>query len=299
MLEPVTAELKGRPRRQGVALVLLAAVLFTVMGTLAKFASAQVPTMQLVAARSAVTWLAVELLRRRMGVPLVFHRKGALALRSAGGFVAISAYFHALRSIPLGDAVMINHSSPVLISVGAVFVLGERMTAVRAGGLAAALVGVWLLVDVGTGGLAREGALAAVVSAVASAFAVLALKVASHENRAVIIVWCFGAVSTLGALASIDSAWVTPDARETALLIGTGLAGAAAQLVSTSAMRRLDASEAVVFGYAAPLLAVVAGITVFGDRPGATTWLGGALIVASGVGVAWLGRPAAKVERTA
>ena len=290
LFAPVVADLRGRPRRQGILLVLAASVMFAVMGALAKAASDAMPTMQLLAARCAVTWVAVELLRRRLHVPLVFHQWPALGARTLAGFFAMAAYFHALRFIPLGDAVLITHASPVLTSVAAVWLLRERMTPVRAAGLATAIVGVWLLVGTRPGEVAARGAWMAAASAVLSAVSGVALKVATRQNRALLIVWALAAVCTVSALAFWSREWAVPGARDVWLLAGTGLAAAAAQLASTMGWSRLEASEASLFGYATPPCAVLVGMVAFGEVPGAASLAGGALIVASGVGVAWLGR---------
>ena len=289
---PAAAGLRGRPRRQGIVLVLVASCLFAVMGALAKAASDAMPTMQLVAARCAVTWLAVELLRRHLQVTLEFRNLPALAARTVAGFFAIAAYFQALRSIPLGDTVLITHASPVLTSFAAVWLLGERLTPVRAAGLVTALFGVWLVVGMRAGDVESHGAWMAAGSAALSAVSGVALKVATRQNRALVIVWAFAGVCTVGALAFWNRDWVWPGARDAWLLVGTGLAAAGAQLASTMAWSRLEASEASVFGYATPPCAVLVGMVAFGEVPGWASLAGGALIVASGVGVAWWGRRA-------
>lgn len=286
----VAAAVRLRPgdRRQGVALIAVGALAFAAMGAMAKAASSAIPTFELVAARSAVTWLAMELLRRRMGVPLRFGMPGVLAVRTLAGFAAIAMYFHALRFIPLGEAVLLNNASPVLTSLAAVALLGERMTAVKAGALAAAALGLWLLLgarDLST--LAGQGAWLGAGSALAGAIAMVALKKASAANRALMIVWALAAVSTLGSLLLADRHWLVPSAREGWLLLGTGVAAAVAQLLMTSGYRRLDASEASVYSFLTPLFSLLVGMALFGEQPGWRAGIGGALILGAGVVSAW------------
>ena len=265
--------------------------MFALMGALAKVSSPHVPTFELVAFRSGITWLVMDLVRRKARVPLEFFGYGILLSRSLAGFVGITCYFYALHYIPLGDAVLLNNASPVLTSLGAVLLLGERMTPVKALALCASLGGVWFLVDGRVTLAESRGAWVGAFSAVASAWALVSLKVATRRNRSVIVVWCLAATSTLGALCFFDSTWAWPaDARQWALLLGTGLTAAAAQLLMTMGYRLLDASEASVYSYFTPVFAVLLGIVWFGDIPRAGTWLGGALIVASGTAVALASR---------
>ncbi len=277
-------------RGRGVALMAVGGLLFAGMGAMAKLASPSVPTFELVAARSAVSWLVVELMRRAAKMPLEFQDIPMLGIRSVSGFVAIAAYFYALRYIPLGDAVLLNNASPVLTSIGAVWLLGERMTSAKIIGMATSMVGVWLLVQHRTGVLETRGALVGAASAVAAAVALVSLKVATRRNRSLIVVWCLAGISTVGSLLLWDSAWVWPDRHEWLLLLATGVLASAAQVLMTMGYRLLDASEASVYSYLTPVFAVAISAWLFREPPTPATFLGGALIVASGAGVAWQSR---------
>lgn len=281
----------GRPTGtnwRGVGFILAGGILFAAMGAMAKQESHAVPTFQLVCVRSLVTLLVVDLVRRRSRVPLVFHDKWMLFSRSLAGFIAIGAYFYALRSIPLGDAVLLNNASPALTSLGAVLLLGERMTVEKGVGMVLSTLGVWLLVRHRLGTLEGEGAVVGALSAVFSAWALVSLKVATRRNRSVIVVWALAAMCSLGSLFTIpfDAPWTLPGGVDNLLLVGTGVSAAFAQLLMTSGYRLLDASDASIYSYFNPLVAVLTGILLFGDQPGPATWLGGTLIMGSGMLVA-------------
>lgn len=274
-------------RGRGAALLIAGALTFAVMGAMAKGASAKIPTFELVAARSGITLLAMEILRRRLGAPLRFYDWPIMASRTLAGFVAIACYFHALRFIPLGEAVLLNNMSPVLTAVAAVWLLGERMTWLRAAAVAAGAAGAWLLLGGRPlGSLQGQGALLGAASAVASCWAMISLKKASKRNRSLLIVWALAATSLLGSLLMADSAWLVPDGRELWLLAGTGLTAAAAQLLFTSGYRLMDAGEASVFGFLTPLFSMTLGGLLFGEWPGMRALGGGALIVAAGAALA-------------
>jgi len=277
-------------RRRGIALMVSGAALYALMGAQAKAASPNIPTMELVAARSLVTLLVIEALRQRMAVPLRFEQWRHVASRSIGGFVAIVCYFDALRYIALGEAVLLNNLSPVLTALLAVWFLGERMTWFRAGATAVSIVGMWLLVGGrSVDSMQGRGALLGAASAVASAWALISLKQASRANRSILIVWALAATCTVGSLAMADASWSLPSPRAAGLLVGTGVTAAAAQLVTTSGYRLLDASEGSVFGFLTPLFATLLGGALFGEWPGPRGLAGGGLILAAGVALAWWG----------
>lgn len=280
-----------RARWHGIGLLALGGVAFAAMGAMAKGASTSLPTMELVAGRSLVTWAVTEAMRRRMRVPLQFFDVPILASRTIAGFVAIACYFWALRVIPLGDAVLLNNASPPLTALGAVWFLREPMTRTKGLALVASVLGIWLLVGQRTEGLGLMAGLIGAFSALASAWALVSLKVATRRNRSVMVVWALAAVSTLGSLlvALVTQDWVWPDPHESLLLLGTGLAATAAQLLMTSGYRRLEASEAALFGFLTPVLSMVAGAVFFAETPTSRSVAGGALILLSGVAVAVAG----------
>jgi drug/metabolite transporter (DMT)-like permease len=73
------------------------------------------------------------------------------------------------------------------------------------------------------------------------------------------------------------------DARTWAILIALGLFGGMGQLFLTSALRFAPVSVVVPFDYTQLLWAVLLGWWLWGTRPPATTWIGAAVIVASGL----------------
>lgn len=274
---------------RGILFILAGGLFSASMGAMAKAASPTIPTFELVAARSLFTLIVIDVMRRRTGAALVFSHKAVLMSRSVGGFLAIACYFYALKWIPLGDAVLLNNASPVLTSLAAVWLLGEHLSATKIVAMVASLGGVWLLVHDKTGEMESRGALIGVLSAVVAAWALVSLKIATRYNRSVIVVWCLALVSLVGSLAvgAVMQDWLWPNGREWALLVGTGVLAAFAQLLSTMGYRLLDASEASIYSFSSPVFAVTLGAVMFREWPGPSTWLGGGLILGAGAAVAW------------
>ncbi len=274
---------------RGVALMTTGGLLFAGMGAMAKLASPSIATLELVAARSLVTLAVMELVRRRGAVPLVFYQHGILLSRCLAGFLGISAYFYALKFIPLGDAVLLNNASPVLTSTGAVLLLGEKMNKAKLFAMVGSMVGIWLLVHEKTGALEVRGATVGALSAVASAWALISLKIATRQNRSVMVVWSLAAVSLLVSLlfGAVAQDWQWPDGREALLMVATGVLAAMAQLLMTMGYRLMDASLAAIYSYCTPVFAVLLSMALLGQRPSLSLLLGGLCVIGSGAAVAW------------
>ncbi len=281
-------------------LILFGGLCFALMGAMAKSASAHVPTFELVAVRFVITLAVIDVVRRRSRVPLQFFQVPILLSRSIAGFLGIVCYFYALQFISLGDAVLLNNASPVLTSLGAVWLLGEHMTATKALALLASLAGVWFLVHDKTGVLESRGALVGALSAVASAWALVSLKIATRQNRSVMVVWSLAAVGCVISLAVglWQRNWIVPGATDAWLMVATGVFSAMAQLSMTMGYRLIDASEAAIYSYVTPVFAVTLEAVWLARAPSPWTLAGGTLIIGAGAAVAWhqrVGRPIAPI----
>jgi drug/metabolite transporter (DMT)-like permease len=84
--------------------------------------------------------------------------------------------------------------------------------------------------------------------------------------------------------------WVAPGPAAWALMMLMGAGGFTGQLLLFLAFRAAPASLVAPFAYAQILWAIPAGWLVFGDLPDAATLAGGAIVVASGLALAQLGR---------
>ena len=112
----------------------------------------------------------------------------------------------------------------------------------------------------------------------------------------------FGALTMTAALwfgletgtSILMPAW--PTAREWLLLAGLGVIATSGHMLIVHAIRRVGASLVAPFQYLEIISATLLGLIFFGDFPDATTWLGVAIIVGSGLYVFFRERRAAAAE---
>jgi drug/metabolite transporter (DMT)-like permease len=96
------------------------------------------------------------------------------------------------------------------------------------------------------------------------------------------VVWLM-ALMALGAGLLAWPQWVPLRMEHAWLVLALGFAGALGQYLITEAFRLGEASLLAPFEYTALVWGVVLDATLWGVLPGAVTWLGAAIIVASGL----------------
>ena len=122
-------------------------------------------------------------------------------------------------------------------------------------------------------------------------YLILTRKLAQHEypERMQFYAGVFGGIVMTAALAvgSVTDvavlSFVWPDRFQWVLLAGLGVIATSGHLLVVHAFRRAPAGVLAPFQYVEIIGATILGLVFFGDFPDATTWLGVAIIVASGM----------------
>lgn len=269
MIDPL-----DRPGR-GIALRVLSGVLFTGMAACVKALSDTVPTGQIVFYRSAFALIPLAVfLWRRGELPggLATRRPLGHLMRSAFGAAAMFTSFATIARLPLAEAVLIGHLSPVVTAVAAALFLSERLTIWRVLGMAFGFAGVLALVwpDLGARSgyeaLRLTGYALGVLTAALTAAALLMVRslARSGESPGAIAIY-FVLVSMAGGLLTLPLGWAATDART---LVLAGLFGGAAHIAMTLAFRYAEASRLAPFEYVVLLWAVLADLILFGSQLG-------------------------------
>ncbi|QKH38657.1 DMT family transporter [Achromobacter pestifer] len=211
-------------------------------------------------------------------------------LRGGSMFLATLMFFTTLSYIPQAEATAINFLAPLLVLSAAPWVLKEpaRLSRFVAAGIA--FIGVIIVIRPG-GGLDPVGTVFGLLTACCFAVQFIATRRVAGDDPFTSLIWS-GAVGTicltltlpfilppalpvLKALAPLD--WV--------VLISTGITGGLGHLFQIAAYRRAPASTLAPFVYLQILSATSVGWLVWGHFPDPLTWLGIAIICASGIGI--------------
>jgi S-adenosylmethionine uptake transporter len=211
---------------------------------------------------------------------------GSHALRCALLVVSLLGYFHALRLLPLAQAVAMSYLAPIFVSLLAIVVLGERPSRwiwlALALGIAGVGVSLWpeLQRSAQPDSVVRlEGLLSVALSTVAfSGVMVLARQQAQRDA-----LWTILLVQNLlpTALLAAPAAWVWQPLAGADLgpVMLMGAFATIGLLSLTWAFSHLEASRVAPLEYSSFVWATLLGYTLFGEVPTLYTAASAVLIV--------------------
>jgi len=295
----------------GIALKVIAVLLFTIMLALAKGYS-HYPLTVIIFFRSffalvvLVIWLAW---RGAFPRALYTNRLPAHLVRSIAGIGSMFFIFAAYGLLPLADATAIGFVQPLMVVLLAAIILRERITLLRIGSIVVGFAGImiilWEQLGGGVGSLAAErplGAFCALMGALLVAVAFIQIRRLTRTEDTGAIAFYFQFTTTAAAVAGLvaaavwpaeaplaqimqGQAWVWPVGLDWLALIAIGVLGGTGQLLMTQGFRYADASILAVFDYTALIWAVLIGFAIFGDLPTIYVIVGAAVVVAAGLAV--------------
>jgi drug/metabolite transporter (DMT)-like permease len=280
---------------RGILLKVSAVCLFTVMASLIKAASAEVPPGEAVFFRSffampvIVGWLA---LRGDLKTGFKARRPMGHVWRGLIGVSAMGCNFAALGLLPLPEVTVIGFAAPLMTVVLAALLLGERLRIFRLSmvflGLIGVMVVMWPRLNVNAlSDAAMLGVILVLCSAALRALAQIHIRrmVASEETSA--IVFYFSLSATGFSLLTLPFGWVMPDWNVLAMLVAAGFIGGVAQIFLTSAYRFAGAALVAPFDYASILFAVLFGYVFFDEVPTLSVISGAAIVIFAGGLIIW------------
>ncbi|MBW6506962.1 MAG: DMT family transporter [Rhodobacteraceae bacterium] len=288
------------PQSKGIALLLLALLMFALMDAAAKTLGGRYHTGQVVWARFAVNAVVLVLIyRARLPQLMKSRQPGKQFLRALTQILTVTLFFVSIRYIGLAEAAALTDVNPVLITLGAALFLGERLGPRRLAGIAVAFCGAMIILRPGAG-VMHPAALLALAAAFTYSAGALLTRALRGDSVATSMLWSAFVGTTLCSLA-LPFFWQPIAAADWWLFIGMGLLGTAAQGLLIRAFSTAEASALAPFGYMGLVFSSLWGFIFFGQLPDGWTVLGAVVIVAAGLYVwqreAQLARAKARAER--
>lgn len=265
--------------------MLVAVALFALMDAGLKLLSPHYPALQVGALRGmsslpfVLAWiLATNGLRNLLRVRWRLH-----LLRAALGIAMMAGFVYGLRTLPLSTAYAITFVAPLLVTAMAVPLLGEHVGPRRWIAIAVGLVGVVVILRPTGEGMLTLGGLAILLAAVCYAASAITVRMLARTDSTQAMVFWLMALMALGSALLAWRDWLPIQPAHVWIIAGVGLAGSLAQVALTEAFRRGEASLVAPLEYTALLWGTVLDVTLWGLLPDAITWVGAAIIVASGL----------------
>ena len=276
---------KAKRQRRGMLLMLISVALFSLMDAALKTLSAHYPPFQVAALRGlsslplVLTWA----LWTVGAMPLLRVRWPLHLLRGVLGIAMMASFVYALKRLPLSTAYSIFFVAPLLITALSVPILGEKVGPRRWTAIAIGLVGVLVVLRPTGAGMMSMAGLAVLVAATGYAVSAITVRVLARTDSTQAITFWLLALMALGAGALAFPNWVPLRAQDAWIIGGIGVAGALGQYTITEAFRLGEASLIAPLEYTALLWGVLLDLTLWGVLPDSVTWLGAAIIIASGL----------------
>ena len=275
----------GQQPLRGAMFMLAAVLLFCLMDAGLKLLSAHYPPFQVATLRGASSLPLVLAWALWTGGlrPLLRVRWSLHIMRGVLGIAMMAGFVYALRTLPLSTAYAIFFVAPLMITALSVPFLGEHVGPRRWTAIAIGLVGVIVVLRPTGEGMMSLAGLAVVVAAFGYSVSAITVRIILRtDSTQALMVWLLVFMAAgAGALAAPD--WVALRAQDAWLIAGIGVAGALGQYTITEAFRLGEASLIAPLEYTALVWGVMLDATLWGVLPDSVTWLGAAIIVASGL----------------
>ena len=281
---PSNAPLRARNNLRGLMLMGLGFLLFSTADTQAKLLTDYFHPMQIVWSRQVGLLLGVLVAMAMLG-PSILRTQHPVLQISRGVLAVISAtcFIFALRFVPLADAVAVSFVAPFLVTAMGALFLGERVGLRRWGAVTVGFVGTLIVIRPGMGVMHPAGLLILVAATAFAARQVLSRMLASSDRTITTITYT-ALASVLVLSAPLPLFWTLPATGwQWALLGGMAVFAALGELLIIKSLEIAQAAVLAPMHYSLMIWGTFWGWLVFGQLPDRWTWIGAAIIIATGL----------------
>jgi drug/metabolite transporter (DMT)-like permease len=275
----VTAQADHGARYWHAALLMLgSALLFGLMAVAIRLASKSLHTFEIAFFRNFFGLIAATPLLARHGTQILrttqFPR---YIIRCVIGVLGMFCGFWAIGHLPLAQAISLSYSTPLFVTIAAVWMLGEQVRARRWAAVLVGFIGVLIIVRPGSASFTL-GTLVALCAAVFSALVAIQIKQLSRTEPADRIVLYTTLLWVPMSLLPAVFVWEWPQGITWLWVAAAGVLGTSAHLLWTRGLKLGDVSALTPISFMQLPVVAVAGWLLFDERLDRYTLLGAAII---------------------
>ncbi|RPE71241.1 drug/metabolite transporter (DMT)-like permease [Pacificibacter maritimus] len=271
------------PSTQGILFVMLSVGLFSLMDAFAKQLGTQVSLAQVLWARYFGQLLIILLIcRHRAPRYLATPHLRLQIFRSLMQLGAAACFFTALKYQGLAEATAVADLAPILITIAAAIILGERIGPRRIFGILAALFGAMIIIRPGTDVFSIHSLWPLGSALCIASFSITTRYIGKTESALTPQLYTGLVCGGLMCLV-LPFYWVRPDMTAVLMMLCVGSIGTGAQLMMLKAYSTAPASVVAPFTYAGLITATLWGVIFFDQWPDLWTCIGALVIVAAGL----------------
>jgi len=274
---------RNNPR--AIAWMIFAVGVLALMDAGLKLLSPHYSGLQVAALRGLGAWPIVVLwilAHRKVGT-LFRVRWGIQVSRGVAAVFMLAAFAYALKTMPLSGVYVLFFVAPFIITAISVPLLGEKVEPRRWLVMGIGMIGVLIALRPTGEGVFTLAGLAVLFSATCYAVAAVGSRLASRTDSTESLMFWMTTILAIGATALAWPNWIPIRPEDTWIIVGVAFAGAVGQYALTEAFRWGEASAVAPFEYSALAWGIVLDLTIWHTLPDRWVFVGGAIIVASGI----------------
>jgi drug/metabolite transporter (DMT)-like permease len=288
-VQPVTPILPADGQRRsesllGISLMAAGMFVFSAVDMQAKLLTDTLHPVQIVWSRQLGLLAGVVLLLLLRGGSVLRTKKMPLQLLR-GGLAAGSAllFITAIRHVPLADAVAVSFIAPFVVTVFGALVLRERVGIRRWSAVTVGFIGTLIVIRPGLGVL-HPAVMLVVVAAILFAMRQILSRMLAGTDRTATTVAYTALVGSFLLTIPLPFVWQWPQTNtEFVLLASIAVMAAGAEILVIKALECAQAVVVAPMQYTLIIWGTIYGYVVFGQLPDFWTWVGTAVIIASGL----------------
>ena len=203
---------------------------------------------------------------------------------SASGCVVF--YIYGINNLMLSENIAIAHSAPIIAAFLAVPILGERIGVLRTSAILIGFVGVLIIVKPGTD-LFKLESLYPLISACFMASVYLSTRSVMSTDSSVAIIFYYSFALLATSLVFFPKDFIMPSIGQIIIASSLGVMGSLGHLFMSQAAKYADVAVTSPFEYSSFIFVGLMGFLIFAEVPTYSIYLGGFIIIFSGIFIAY------------
>ena len=270
-------------QNKAIVYTLISIFFFSFMGVFIRKSSENIHIFEVIFFRNLLACLIIIPLMYGSGrTSFKMYRPGLFVWRAIFVSLGMFAGFSALTLIPLAQATAISFTTPIFVTILAIFIFGEVIKFRRIAAILVGFIGMLIIVQPGVG-MVSFGIILAFIGAFFHSINLLIVKkLTAHETPNAIVVWMVIMLVPISFVPAIF-VWEWPSALTWLYLWCLAICGTVGHSFFTRAYSLAEITSLQPFQFIKlPMIAFLAWV-IFSEVPAYWTWLGGAIIFSSTV----------------
>ena len=203
---------------------------------------------------------------------------------SASGCVVF--YIYGINNLMLSENIAIAHSAPIIAAFLAVPILGEKIGILRSSAILIGFVGVLIIVKPGTD-LFKLESLYPLISACFMASVYLSTRSVMSTDSSVAIIFYYSFALLVTSLTFFPKNFIMPSMGQIIIASSLGVMGSLGHLFMSQAAKYADVAVTSPFEYSSFIFVGLMGFLIFAEVPTYSIYIGGFIIIFSGIFIAY------------